>query len=96
MRKLIIASCISASLFIIALQFGFFSALALFLLAGIIPGTNYALSPNSMFAFVIVIGFAIVFRIIWTSRYKKSIVARLAALRDTQKKRLPKRRFSEI
>lgn len=92
MRKLIIISCISASLFIIALQFGFFSALALFLLAGIIPGTNYALSPNSMFVLVTIISLIVIFRIVWTSRYKRIFVTRLTM----HKKRLPKRRFSEI
>jgi len=96
MRKVIIISCISGSLFIIALQCGFFNALALFLLAGIIPGTNIALSANVMFALLILIAASIVLRLIWTSRYKKVIMARFITLRDAHKKRLPKRRFQQI
>ncbi len=96
MRKAIIISCISGSLFIIALQSGVFSALALFLLAGIVPGTNIALSPNTMFALVGLVSFSIVFRLTWTSRYRKVIVTRFTALRDMHKKRLPKRRYQQI
>ena len=50
MRKLVISFCIIGSSLIILDSFNFAHFVMMFLLAGVIPGTDYALSPINMMA----------------------------------------------
>lgn len=50
MRKLIILFCLIGSSLIILDSFNFAHSIMMFLLAGVIPGTNFALSPIDMMA----------------------------------------------
>ena len=60
MKKFIATSFIIASLIIILDSVNFGHALMMFLLAGVIPGTNIALSGEQMFEFfAIIIGFVL-------------------------------------
>jgi hypothetical protein len=101
MRKAIIISCTLGSLLIILGQFGFFDALLLFFLAGIVPGTTYSI-PSSIMYSLIVIGFSLVilsFIGIQVLDFFHTQANKLLASdkkASTQKKRLPKRRYSQI
>lgn len=60
MKKVIVYLALIGSLIIILSSFQFGHALAFFLLAGIIPGTDIIVSPSQMFTIIALIaGFAI-------------------------------------
>ena len=94
MRKGIIFSCILGSLIIILGQFGFYNAVLMLFLAGVIPGTHYSISASGMFYLLIVLMAAV---IAWLSRgVIIDIVHDTFEAKQASKKRLPKRRFSRI
>jgi hypothetical protein len=101
MRKAIIISCVTGSLLIILGQFGFFDALLLFFLAGIVPGTTYSVSPSIMYSLIIA-GFSLVilyFIGVQVLNFFHTQANKLLAQNDkhtNSKKRLPKRRYSQI
>lgn len=93
MRKVVIFTLLGLVAFALIIESGVFEALALFLLAGIIPGTNVSIPYGVMLLAFIGIAWLVFFRFIIAD-----IIAKFRHLRrDTQrKKRLPKRRFSQI
>lgn len=94
MRKTLIFSCIISSLAIILGQFGFYEAILMLFLAGVIPGTRYSISATGMFYLLIITMAAI---IAWLSRgIVIDIVNDAFKTKETPKKQLPKRRFSRI
>lgn len=97
MRKFIIFSCTLASLTIILGQFGFFEALLMLFLAGIIPGTHYSIPSSSMFL-IIITCISIVIMWLMGGVIFDLIHEIVTKTTPTQKakKRLPKRRFSQI
>lgn len=82
-------------LILIVLQAKLFDALVYFLLAGIIPGTSYALSPLTMFILIIIVLWFAILRIssatidAYTS-YQKAQKA------ISRSRRLPKRRYRAV
>jgi len=93
MRKVVVFILLGLVLFALFTESGVFEALALFLLAGIIPGTDISIPYGVMLLAFIGIAWLVFFRFVVAD-----IITRLHRLRrDTQrKKRLPKRRFSQI
>jgi len=51
MKKVITIFCLAASLLIILDSMNFGDALVLFLFAGVVPGTNFQLTPEQTFGF---------------------------------------------
>lgn len=103
MRKAIITGCTVGSLLIILGQFDFFDALLLFFLAGIIPGTTYSV-PSSIMYSLIIAGFSLVILyfvgihvldFFYTQANKLLTPAKKSGV-ASRKKRLPKRRYSQI
>ena len=102
MRKAVIIGCVTGSLLIILGQFGFFDALLLFFLAGIVPGTSYSISPSVMYSLIIA-GFSLVilyFIGVQVLHFFHTQANKLLAPAEkrptTRKKQLPKRRYSQI
>ena len=94
MQKALIFSCIIGSLAIILGKFGFYEAILMLFLAGIIPGTHYSISATGMFYLFIMVMAAM---IAWLSRgIIIDIVHDASKSKDARKKQLPKRRFSRI
>lgn len=97
MRKALIFGCTLGSLAIILGQFGFFEAILMLFLAGVIPGTHYRISATGMFYLLIVTMAAL---IAWLSRgiiidFVNDIFHETSPAK-TRKKQLPKRRFGQI
>jgi len=92
-RKVVIFTLLGLIVFALMIESGVFEALALFLLAGIVPGTDISIPYGVMLLVFIGIGWLVFFRFVVAD-----IIAKFRHLRrDTQrKKRLPKRRFSQI
>lgn len=94
MQKAVIFSCIIGSLAIILGQFGFYEAILMLFLAGVIPGTHYSISAGGMFYLLI---FAMAAIIAWLGRgFVIDIVHDVFEAKKASKKQLPKRRFSRI
>lgn len=54
-KKVIVITCLIASLLIFLDTIDIVHGLVMFLLAGVIPGTNIALTPNQMLIFMLVL-----------------------------------------
>lgn len=93
MRKALIFSCIIGSAAIILGQFGFYEAILMLFLAGVIPGTQHSISASDMFYALIV---AMAGVIAWLSRGVIIDVVNSTFEAQPRKKQLPKRRFSRI
>lgn len=94
MRKALIFSCIIGSFAIILGQFGFYEAILMLFLAGIIPGTHYSISATGMFYLLIATMAAV---IAWLSRgFIIDLIHSTFEVKEVRKKQLPKRRFSRI
>lgn len=93
MRKIVILILLGIVALAILAESGVFEALVLFLLAGIIPGTNFAVPYGVMLLIFIGLAWLAFFRFVVAD-----IVNRIRYLRrDTQRREhLPKRRFSQI
>jgi len=91
MRQAIFRICLLGSAGLIALSFGVFESLIMFLLAGIVPGTHYVLSPQQMGIILALVLVGLVFYI--NHRRVQNLLKRSYTTLD---QRLPKRRFREI
>jgi hypothetical protein len=102
MRKLIITGCVAGSAAIILGQFGFFDAFLMFLLAGVIPGTSYSIPSNIMYSLVLGgISLVIIYFIgVSVLDFFHKQAAKISSVQpkptSDHKKRLPKRRYSQI
>lgn len=98
MKKAIIAACIIGSLFIVLAQFDFFEALMMFWLAGVVPGTSYSVPSNMMYSLLLIGISIIIIRLIGLSvlDFFFEDIKKPAPKKSGHKKRLPKRRFSQI
>lgn len=93
MRKAVIFTLLGLIVFALMLESGMFEALALFFLAGVIPGTNLSIPYGIMLLAFVGIAWLVFFRFVLAD----IITAVRHLRRDTQrKKRLPKRRFGQI
>ncbi|HCR55811.1 TPA: hypothetical protein DIV49_02460 [Candidatus Saccharibacteria bacterium] len=91
MRKNIIVASLVGWAIIFGITSGTFSGLMMFLLVGIVPGTDTVLSPMQMGALLSLIA-SLSIIIVLSKRSKTSLEQRYSALRE----RLPKRRFHRI
>lgn len=82
-------------LILIVLQAKLFDAFIYFLLAGVIPGTSYALSPLTMFILIVLAFWFAVFHVSSTAidTYTSCQKAQKALSRS---RRLPKRRYRTV
>lgn len=91
MRKAILIFCLAGSGLIILGLFNFFESLLVFLVAGVIPGTNYALPYQAMLILIITLMSLVIFR-----TTIGDVKSRITKNTEIRKKHLPKRRYSQI
>lgn len=98
MKKAIIRVCIIGSLLIILAQFGFFEAMMMFWLAGVIPGTSYSIPSNIMYGLLLACISVILIHLV---RYRLvnsffDHAPKTTPKSSLRRKHLPKRRFSQV
>jgi uncharacterized membrane protein len=93
MRKAVVFILLGLVGVALLIESGIFEALTYFLLAGVIPGTNFAIPSTAMFLVLIGLVWLVFFRFIVTHVIQAVRQTRSATAR---KKRMPKRRFSQI
>ena len=98
MKKAIITACIIGSLLIILAQLGFFEAMMMFWLAGVIPGTSYSIPSNIMYGLLLACISIIIIHLMRHRlfRFFFDHAPKTTPRHSLHKKRLPKRRFSQI
>lgn len=96
MKKAIIIAAIAGICLAIFIASGVLDSLVLFLLVGVIPGTDYSV-PSSVMLFIIIgILWLITFRFIAIELFYAYMNKQAKKQKTTHKKRMPKRRFSQI
>lgn len=78
---------------VILTKAGIFDSLMLFVLAGIIPGTKYAVPSTSMLLLITSIAWLLFFNLMPIDALRPG---RTAKKKTTAKKRLPKQRYKQI
>ena len=96
MKKAIIIACAASLGLVILVKSGVIDSLVLFLLVGVVPGTNYVLSSNVMLLIIISIVWLFVVRFAAVELFYFIMDKRTKALKATYKKRMPKRRYSQV
>lgn len=93
MRKIIMFILLGLILLALLTESGMLEALALFFLAGIIPGTDFSIPYGVMLLAFIGIAWLVLFRFVIADIL---IAVRQLRRQSQRKKRLPKRRFGQI
>jgi Na+-transporting NADH:ubiquinone oxidoreductase subunit NqrB len=96
MKKIIIVACLASLGMLILIKSGMIESLVLFLLVGIIPGTNYAIPSSVMLMAIFSILWLLVIRFAALELFYMFIDRRTISQKTTHKKRMPKRRYSQI
>jgi len=98
MRKGIITACLVGSAIIILGQFGFFEGFMMFLLAGAVPGTNYSIPSHVMYLAMLGIISLVIVWFVGAAVLEFFYGVSEKALTKTKatRKKLPKRRYSQI
>jgi hypothetical protein len=96
MKKSIIIACLACLGLVILIKSGMIDSLILFLLVGIIPGTNYAIPSSVMLLAIFSILWLLVVRFAAVELFYLFIDKRNAHSKTSHKKRMPKRRYSQI
>ncbi|MDN5274884.1 MAG: hypothetical protein JWP06_785 [Candidatus Saccharibacteria bacterium] len=96
MKKAIVVVSLASLGLVILIKSGVLGSLALFLLVGIIPGTNYALSSNMMLLIIMSIVWLVVVRFAGMELFYFLIDKRMTSQKPSHKKHMPKRRYSQI
>lgn len=78
------------------IESGIFNALFAFLLVGAIPGTTYSIPPAFMLLLIIAATWALFFRFAAIETFYSVVKKRGTKHSTDHKKRMPRRRFSEI
>jgi hypothetical protein len=94
-KPIIITTAVIISLIVLA-QSGIIDDLVLFLLVGVVPGTSYSIPPSVMLVIITAIIWLILFRLTAFELLYSNSKNRTAKHHQTHKKRMPRRRFSEI
>lgn len=94
-KKIILIAFAIISIVILA-QSGIFSALILFLLVGVVPGTSYSVPPSIMLLLIATITWLVLFRLTAVEILYKHSDNHSVKKHTERKKRMPRRRFSEI
>lgn len=77
-------------------EVGVFNALFMFLLVGAIPGTDYSLPSSFMLLIMLALIWGIFYRFAGVKAFKRLTAKKLLKRAKVHKKRMPRRRFSEI
>lgn len=96
MKKAIIISCVGASLLIILGVSGILDSLLLFLLVGAVPGTNYTVPWSIMLLIIVGIMWLVIFRFALLDSFQAISTKKSTKAHVQRKKRMPKRRYSQI
>ena len=96
MKKIIIITCILTSLLIILNVSGVLDALLMLLLVGAVPGTEYTVPWGVMLTVILGIVWLVVFKVFLIEPLQSLSTQKKAKKHVTRKKRMPKRRFSEL
>lgn len=96
MKKTIITLGILCVTLIVLAQSGVFESLVLFLLVGAVPGTNYSIPASTMLLILISILWLVIFRVAAIELFYAIASKRPAKQVTHHKKRMPKRRYSQI
>jgi hypothetical protein len=78
---------------VILVKAGIFDSLMLFILAGVIPGTTYAIPSTFMLLLIMSIAWLLFFNLVPIDTLRSS---KTAKKKTTAKKRLPKQRYKQI
>lgn len=97
MKKSIVIACLASLGIVLLIKSGMIESLILLLLVGIVPGTDYAIPSSVMLTAILVIACLFVARFAAVELFYMFIDKRTAAEKTSHhKKRMPKRRYSEI
>jgi hypothetical protein len=96
MKKNIIIACLASLGVVILIKSGMIESLVLFLLVGIVPGTNYVVPSSVMLMAIFSVVWLLIIRFAAVELFYMFIDKRTAAQKTSHKKRMPKRRYSEI
>lgn len=96
MKKVIIITAIAILALVILMKSGILDALVVFLLAGEIPGTKFAVPSTFMLLGIVSIIWLLIFRLAAIEALHSISLKRSAKRQVERKKRLPKRRFGQI
>jgi uncharacterized membrane protein len=94
-KKIILVALAIISIVVLA-QSGILSALVLFLLVGVVPGTSYSIPPSVMLLLIVTITWLVLFRLTAVEALYKYSDNHSVKKHTERKKRMPRRRFSEI
>lgn len=94
MKKAPVIALIVVIGFVILAKAGIFDSLMLFVLAGIIPGTKYAIPSSFMLLLMMSIAWLLLFNLVPLETMRSAKPA--AKKKATAKKRLPKQRYKQI
>jgi hypothetical protein len=94
MKKVTLIAALAVLGLVILVKAGIFDSLMLFLLAGVIPGTTYAIPSTFMLLLITSIAWLLVFNLVSfeTPTAKKTSKKKATAT----KKHLPKQRYKEV
>lgn len=93
MKKAVIIAALAILGLTILAKAGIFDSLMLFLLAGIIPGTKYAVPSTFMLLLITSITWLLFFNLVGTETARTSKTKKKPT---TAKKHLPKQRYKEV
>lgn len=96
MKKVIVIACLACLGLVILIKSGVIDSLVLFLLVGIIPGTNYVVPSSVMLLAIFSIVWLLVVRFAAIELFYMFIDKRTNSSKTNHKKRMPKRRYSQI
>jgi hypothetical protein len=96
MKKIIIIACLACLGMVILIKSGMIESLVLFLLVGIVPGTNYVVPSSVMLMAIFCVLWLLVIRFAAVELFYILMDKRNTAQKTNHRKRMPKRRYSEI
>jgi hypothetical protein len=93
MKKAVIIVALAVLGLVILAKAGIFDSLMLFVLAGIIPGTKYAIPSTFMLLLIMSVAWLLFFNLVPIDTQRSG---KTAKKKTTAKKRLPKQRYKQI
>ena len=96
MKKTIIIACLASLGLVILIKSGVIESLVLFLLVGLVPGTNYAVPSSVMLLAIFSILWLLVVRFAAVELFYLFLDKRASMPQSNHKKHMPKRRYSQI
>jgi hypothetical protein len=93
MKKLIIIMSFLAAAIIILIASGFINAVLLFIVVGVVPGTNYTMSADTMLTIIIGISWTILLPFVSFKRLYTNVVRHFEKLQLLLKKHLARPSF---